>query len=124
MAGYMARVAKSSEGILTTQKLKALLESGLGDGVASRTALAQAMCREGEQITVHGIDAWFKHVDANYAIPRPSLGGQRRSYPVPEQRWPVLLDIFAIELEDLSRDDDSFRRWCFACRRARRSRRP
>jgi len=121
---YMAKAAKSSEGILTTQKLKALLEPGLGGGVASRSALAAAMCREGEGITVHGIDVWFKHVDANYAILRASVDGHRRSYPIPEQRWPVLLDIFSIELEDIARDDDSFRRWCFACRRARRSQRP
>lgn len=120
----MARAAKSSEGILTTRKLKALLESGLGGGISSRAGLAMAMCREGEEITVHGIDAWFKHVDSNYAIPRASVDDHRPSYPIPEQRWPVLLDIFGIELEDLACNDDSFRRWCFVRRRARRSRRP
>lgn len=120
VAAFMVRLVQSSEGILTTRKLKALLESGLGGGVSSRRALAVAMCQEGEKITVHGIDAWFKHVDSNYAIPRTSLNGPRRSYPIPEQRWPVLLDIFGIELEDLALDDDSFRRWCFA----RRHRRP
>ncbi|MCC5888358.1 MAG: hypothetical protein JJT88_18135 [Gammaproteobacteria bacterium] len=120
----MPRPDRSSEGILTTQKLKALLESGLGGAVTSRTALAAAMCREGEDITVHGIDAWFKHVDSNYAIPRVSVDGHWRSYPIPQQRWPVLLDIFGIGLEDLDRDDISFRRWCFARRRAQRQRRP
>lgn len=119
----MGRPAQSSEGILTTQKLKALLASGLGGGVVSRATLAAAMSQQGEAITVHGIDAWFKHVDSNYAIPRPSVDGHRRSYPIPEQRWPVLLDIFGIELEDLDRDDSSFRRWCFARRGTLRSRR-
>lgn len=124
VTGRMAKPAKSSEGIFTTQKLKALLESGLGGPVNSRTALAAAMCQEGCEITVHGIDAWFKHVDSNYAIPRASVDGHRRSYPIPHQRWPVLLDIFSIGLEDLEQDDSSFRRWCFARRRAQRKRRP
>lgn len=119
----MSKPERSSEGILTTQKLKALLESGLGGGVTSRVTLARAMCQEGAAITVHGVDAWFKHVDSNYATPRASVDGHRRSYSIPHQRWPVLLDIFGIELEDLDRDDNSFRRWCFARRRALRSRR-
>lgn len=110
----MTRTSTSSEGILTTQKLKALLDSGLGGAVCSRKTLAAAMGRAGDSISVHGIDAWFKHVDSNYAIPRASLGGHRRSYPIPEQRWPVLLQIFGISLEDLEQSDVDFRRWCFA----------
>ena len=119
----MSTTRNSSEGILTTQKLKALLDSGLGGAVCSRKALAEAMSRADAPISVHGIDAWFKHVDSNYAIPRASVDHHRRSYPVPVQRWPALLQIFAIELEDLQRDDAEFRQWCFARRRSQCSRR-
>ncbi|TVS13357.1 MAG: hypothetical protein EA417_16570 [Gammaproteobacteria bacterium] len=107
----------SSEGILTTQKLKALLDSGLGGPACSRKTLAEAMSRAGLPISVHGIDAWFKHVDSNYAIPRASVDHHRRSYPIPAQRWPVLLQIFGIDLNDLELDDARFRQWCFARRR-------
>lgn len=113
----MARPPRSSEGVFTTRKLKALLESGLGGSIQSRAALAEAMCREGQPITVHGIDAWFKRFDSNYAIPRPSVDLRHRSYPIPRQRWPLLLDLFGLRLDDLDRDDASFRRWCFERRR-------
>lgn len=109
----------TSEGIFTTQKLQALLDCRRNPEVPSRASLAKAISERDEKISVSGIDAWFKKNDPNYGFERPSLERGRRTYPIPDKRWAVLLDIFDLTLADLAGRDADFRRWCFDARRAR-----
>jgi len=38
--------------------------------VHNRPKLAETMTARGQPISVHGVDAWFKHTDSNYVIER------------------------------------------------------
>lgn len=110
-------------GVLTTQKLQAMLDCRCNPDVVSRLALAQAMTAAGARISVHGIDAWFRPLDSNYGIERDSLEPGRRCYAVPPRRWSVLLQIFGFEEADLELPDREFRKFCFARVRAARRKR-
>ncbi len=100
-------------GSLTTEKVQALLDSGLNPGVRCRRSLANAMTDAGEKISVHGVEGWFKHVDSNYALERSSLHPEHRSYPVPKRRWTAILNLFDLDPELLEYDDVDFRNFCF-----------
>lgn len=109
-----------TNGIFTTRKLQALLDARLNPEVHNRAKLAETMTARGQQISVHGVDAWFKHTDSNYAIERDSLDPHHPSYGLPKGRWETLFDIFGLGPEVVDCDDADFRRWCFAESRSRR----
>ena len=104
----------ATEGVFTTYKLQSLLDCGIAEGVTSRRELVGRFARRGQSITLHGVEAWFRHVDSNYNLSRDSLSPDHRSYAIPKRRWAALLEIFALGLADLDLDDEAFRRWCFA----------
>jgi len=110
----------ATEGIFTTRKLQSLLDSRMSAEVHNRAKLAETMTARGQSISVHGVDAWFKHTDSNYAIERESLDPHHPSYALPKGRWETLLDIFSLPPESIDQDDAEFRRWCFGEARARR----
>lgn len=109
-----------TEGIFTTRKLQALLDARMNPEVHNRVRLAETMTARGQPISVHGVDAWFKHTDSNYAIERDSLDPHHPSYALPKGRWETLFDIFSLPAEAVDREDQDFRRWCFAEARGRR----
>jgi TolB-like protein len=109
-----------TEAIFTTRKLQALLDSRMSPEVHNRAKLAETMTARGQPISVHGVDAWFKHTDSNYAIERESLDPHHPSYTLPKGRWETLFEIFALPPESIDRDDAEFRRWCFGEARNRR----
>ncbi len=109
-----------TQGIFTTRKLQALLDARLSTEVNNRARLSEAMTRHGQTISVHGVDAWFKHTDSNYAIERESLDPEHPSYGLPKARWDVLFEIFAVAPEQIELDDADFRRWCYSEARNRR----
>lgn len=117
-------MSEHTRGIFTTGKLQALLEMKLVADISSRARLAEALRAVGEQISVHGIDAWFKHTDSNYALQRDSLDPTRPTYPLPRRRWNALLDLFGLQPEDLTHSDREFRRFCSAETRRRRQQQP
>ena len=88
--------------------------------VHNRAKLAETMTARGQPISVHGVDAWFKHPDSNYAIERESLDPHHPSYALPKGRWETLFDLFSLPPESLDREDADFRRWCFSEARGRR----
>ena len=97
----------TSAGVFTTQKLQALLDCRRNPKVPGRVALAREISARDEKISVSGIDAWFKKNDPNYGYERPSLERGRRTYPIPDRRWAVLLEIFDLVVTDLApRDAD------------------
>ncbi len=100
-------------GTLTTEKVQALLDSGLNPAVRCRRSLAMAMTDAGDKISVHGVEGWFKHVDSNYSLERESLHPEHRSYPVPKRRWVAILTLFDLEPENLELGDGGFRDFCF-----------
>lgn len=109
-------VDDSTEGVFTTYKLQSLLDCSMTRSVTSRRELVKELTSRGQSITLHGVEAWFRHVDSNYNLSRDSLSSSHRSYAIPKRRWSVLLDIFALELAQIDLDDNAFRRWCFAHR--------
>ena len=104
----------ATAGVFTTFKLQSLLDCGANDEVRSRRDLVAALVRSGHDITIHGVEAWFRHVDSNYNLPRDSLSGTHRSYAIPRRRWKTLGEIFRIGLSALDEPDEAFRRSCFA----------
>ncbi len=106
-------------GQLTTGKLQALVEAAFVPGIRSRRDLAAALARCGEAISVHGVEAWFRHVDSNYNLKRESLTPDGASYAIPKRRWRVLMQIFGLGPDDLERTDSEFRRWCLEQARQR-----
>lgn len=100
-----------TEGVFTTHKLQSLLDCGFA--VGSRRELVEELRGRGHAITIHGVEAWFRHVDSNYSLPRDSLASTHPSYAVPKRRWAVLADIFGLDLHHLDLDDAAFRRWYF-----------
>ena len=109
-------------GVLTTRKIKALLDSGKIPSISSRAQLAAALTTLGSPITVHGIDAWFKNNDSNYALARQTLDTNHRSYPIPKNRWSAILHLFRLDLEEIDQDDDLFRKNVFNEKRSVSSR--
>jgi tetratricopeptide (TPR) repeat protein len=101
-----------TQGVLTTQKIQALLDTGFSADVRSRRDLAGALARYGEQISTHGVEAWFRHVDSNYNFKRESLSGTTPSYPIPKRRWAAVIEAFGIQPNDLDLSDVQFRKWC------------
>ena len=100
-------------GVLTTYKLQSLLDCGLNGNVRSRRDLVAVVSRGSARITIHGVEAWFRHVDSNLPVLRDSLSDAHRSYAVPRRRWPALLEVFDIHMSHLDLTDEEFRRWCF-----------
>ncbi len=117
-------MSEQTRGVFTTGKLQALLELKLVADISSRARLAEALRAVGEQISVHGVDAWFKHTDSNYAHQRDSLDPKQPTYPLPRRRWKALLDLFGLQPEDLTHSDREFRRFCSAETRRRRHQQP
>ena len=105
-------------GVFTTHKLQALLDCGVAENITSRRDLVDALRHQDQPISIHGVEAWFRHVDSNYNLPRKSLCDAHRSYRIPKRRWPALLDAFGLGLADLEQSDDDFRMWCFGLRKA------
>ena len=103
-----------TQGIFTTRKLQALLDARMAPEVNNRARLSESMTRHGQTISVHGVDAWFKHTDSNYAIERESLDPEHPSYALPKARWDVLFEIFKVSPEQIELDDGDFRRWCYS----------
>ena len=101
-----------TQGVLTTQKIQALLDTGFSSEIRSRRDLAGALASRGEQITTHGVEAWFRHVDSNYNFKRESLSGATPSYPIPKRRWAAVIEAFGVEPRDLDLGDAEFRKWC------------
>lgn len=101
-------------GVLTTQKLQSLLESGRNPAVSDRRGLAASFNGLGEKISLHGIEAWFKHTDSNYQTPKDSLHPHLKSYVIPRRRWQVVLELFQVPMLEIGLSDDEFREWCFA----------
>ncbi len=99
--------------VLTTFKLQALIDARLESDIGNRKALARELSSRGERISVHGVDAWFKRNDSNYAIERPSLHPDHLSFAIPRARWSNILAIFGLQLADIDRDDQSFVDWVF-----------
>ena len=100
-------------GVLTTQKIRALIDSKQFPQIRSRSDLATALTVAGSPITVHGVDAWFKHVDSNYALARRTLDSEHPSYAVPKSRWIPILRLFELTLDHIEVDDGTFRRQLF-----------
>ncbi|MFK7914804.1 MAG: hypothetical protein AB8B93_12885 [Pseudomonadales bacterium] len=101
-------------GVLTTRKIRALLDSKRVPSIANRADLAAALSAAGSPITVHGVDAWFKHTDSNYALARRTLDSEHPSYAVPKGRWSPVLRLFGLTLEHIEVDDAQFRKRLFA----------
>jgi len=101
-------------GVLTTQKLQSLLESGRNPAISDRRGLATSFKTMGEKISLHGIEAWFKHTDSNYQTPKDSLHPSLKSYAVPRRRWRVILELFQVPILEIGLADDEFREWCFS----------
>ena len=102
----------ATKGIFTTLKLQALLDSGLHETVRNRSQLAREMNARGHSISVHGINAWFRKVESNYAAKRDSLANAYKSYPVPHQRWGALLEVFDLDVDVLDLTDPEFQAHC------------
>tara|TARA_R110002072_G_scaffold1780_9_gene14756 strand:- start:40057 stop:41649 length:1593 start_codon:yes stop_codon:yes gene_type:complete len=100
-------------GVLTTQKLLSLLECGRSPTITDRRSFAASLNAEGEKITLHGIEAWFKHTDSNYQTPKDSLHPELKSYAIPRKRWRGILDLFLVPISKVGLSDDKFREWCF-----------
>lgn len=100
-------------GVLTTQKIRALLDSKRVATIRNRSDLAAALTEAGSPITVHGVDAWFKHTDSNYALARQTLDSAHVTYAVPKGRWSVLLRLFGLTLDAINVDDATFRKQLF-----------
>ena len=100
-------------GQFTTFKLQSLLDTGVSADIHSRRDLAHALKDHGQSISIHGIEAWFRHVDSNYALERDSLSDSVRSYPIPQRRWASLLELFSLSLDELAVTDVVFREQCF-----------
>ena len=106
----------ATAGVFTTYRLQALLDCEV-ENITSRRDLVEAL-RQDQPISIHGVEAWFRHVDSNYNLSRKSLCDAHRSYRIPKRRWPALLAAFGLDLADLEQPDDAFRAWCFGRRKA------
>lgn len=107
-------------GVLTTQKVDSLLHSELLPGVRTRRDLADALRRNGSEITDAGVEAWFRHVDGNYRdVERRSLSTQARSYRIPPRRILHMLGLFGLSVPDLNCTDSEFRANCYEARERR-----
>jgi TolB-like protein len=104
--------ANATAGVFTTRKLKALIDARLAPGVYNRRTLGEVLRAGGAAVSLHAIDAWFKHRDGNYAFERTSLDPRQRSYALPGRHVPLLLRIFRVDAADLALDDDAFREHC------------
>jgi len=100
-------------GQFTTIKLQSLLDANVNTAIGSRRDLAQALEKHGQSISIHGIEAWFRHVDSNYNLERDSLSESSPSYLLPKRRWVALLDLFGLSMDDLAASDAVFRIHCF-----------
>lgn len=104
----------ATAGVFTTHKLQALIDAGVNPSVSSRRDLAVALADHNQSISIHGVEAWFRHVDSNYNLQRESLSDGHRTYALPQRRWPVLLKLFSLSSDDLEPNDAEFRKRCFA----------
>jgi TolB-like protein len=91
-----------------------MLESGRNPAISDRRGLATSFNEAGEKISLHGIEAWFKHTDSNYRTPKDSLHPDLKSYAIPRRRWRVILDLFQIPMLKIGLPDDEFKEWCFS----------
>ena len=119
--GATATSPMTTEGLFTTRKLQALLDSKINPDICKRADLAKEIARiEDHRLTVHAVDAWFKRHDANLPmLKRPSLDPKHDSFGVPGVHWATLFTIFAIDVDDLAPNDADFRAWCFRIARSR-----
>ena len=106
----------ATAGVFTTHKVQSLLDCGINANVKNRRDLVTALTDQGQSISIHGVEAWFRHVDSNYNLPRDSLCDTHRSYQIPLARWPALIEVFDLEVGQLDDTDENFRRWCFVHR--------
>lgn len=100
-------------GLLTTGKLQSLIDVGRNPAISSRRDLAKQMVKKGEKISLHGVEAWFKHQDSNYASAKPSLHPEWPSYKVPKRRWTTILELFEVSWDQAKVSDQEFRDWCY-----------
>ena len=112
--GHNGAMMDKSGGVFTTIKLQALLDCGFAAGVGNRAQLSKRLSSGEGRISVHGIEAWFRHVDSNYSHPRESLTSERLSYAIPRKRWEPLLAVFGVPGERLHLTDSEFTAWCVA----------
>ncbi len=107
-------IADQTIGLLTTKKLQCLIDVGRNARISSRRDLAKHMGEQGEKISLHGVEAWFKHQDSNYANAKPSLHPDWASYRVPKRRWGTILELFDVSWDRIKLSDQDFLDWCFA----------
>lgn len=100
-------------GLLTTRKLQSLIDVGRSPSISSRKDLAKQMVDKGEKISLHGVEAWFKHQDSNYASTKPSLHPDWPSYAVPKRRWTTILELFDVDWARIKLSDQEFQDWCY-----------
>jgi TolB-like protein len=100
-------------GLLTTGKLQTLIDAGRNAQIGTRKDLAKQMVEKGEKISLHGVEAWFKHQDSNYANAKPSLHPDWPSYEVPKRRWTTILELFDVSWDQIKLSDQAFQDWCF-----------
>ena len=86
--------------------------------IGSRKDLAKCMAESGDKISLHGVEAWFKHQDSNYANAKPSLHPDWASYAIPKRRWTTILELFNVSWDRIKLSDQGFQDWCFAERDA------
>ena len=101
-------------GLLTTRKLQTLIDVGRNAEIGTRKDLAKQMVEKGESISLHGVEAWFKHQDSNYATEKPSLHPEWPSYKVPKRRWITIFELFNVSWDQIKLSDQAFQDWCFA----------
>lgn len=76
--------------------------------------MAEALSNVGEAISLHGVEAWFKHTDSNYATQKQSLHDGFPSYPLPRRRWKKNLELLRVTSGELKRGDQDFAQWCLS----------
>ncbi|MFN3237010.1 MAG: tetratricopeptide repeat protein [Pseudomonadales bacterium] len=110
------KIDDQTTGLLTTKKLQSLIDVGRNAQISSRKDLARQMAASGEAISMHGVEAWFKHQDSNYASAKPSLHPDWPSYAVPKRRWGTILKLFDVSWDQIKLSDQDFQDWCFTGR--------
>ena len=68
-----------TQGQFTTHKLQSLIDAGVHPDIRSRRDLVANLAEYHQVISIHGIEAWFRHVDSNYNLKRESLSGEYRT---------------------------------------------